>query len=67
MNSTPDRAALAAYAEAAAKLHDLDLTPEVAARVLEQFERIAQIAAPMLAFPLQPHDEPAPVYSLEPR
>lgn len=65
--SHPDPAAFALYVDAATRLHGFDLPPDVTARVLEQFERIALVAAPMLAFELSPHDEPASVYSLEPR
>jgi hypothetical protein len=67
MTPTPDSATLALYLDAAARLQGFELAPDVAARVLEQLERVAMVAAPMLAFELSPHDEPAPVYSLEPR
>jgi hypothetical protein len=60
----PPGAAFAQYIDAAARMQRIDLEPDVAARVLEQFERIAAIAAPMLAYPVNDHDEPAPVYRL---
>ncbi|GAB7547506.1 DUF4089 domain-containing protein [Cupriavidus sp. CuC1] len=53
---------LAHYARSALKLHGLELPKDAEARVIEQFLRVAAVAAPMLAHPLDAHDEPAPVY-----
>ncbi|PXW28376.1 DUF4089 domain-containing protein [Paraburkholderia caballeronis] len=60
--SPHDSAALAAYVDAALTLHVPGLAPDAAARVHEQFARVAAIAAPVLAFALHADDEPAPVY-----
>ncbi|MDR5781472.1 DUF4089 domain-containing protein [Caballeronia sp. LZ065] len=54
--------ALDAYADAALALYFPALSGEAALRVKAQFMRIAQLAAPVLAYPLNPGDEPAPVY-----
>jgi hypothetical protein len=53
---------LDAYADAALALHFPALPEEAAARVKAQFARIAQLAAPVLAYPVDTSDEPAPVY-----
>ncbi|MDR5836445.1 AtzG-like protein [Caballeronia sp. LZ034LL] len=54
--------ALDAYADAALALHFPELSREAALRVKAQFMRIAQLAAPVLAYPLEAGDEAAPVY-----
>jgi hypothetical protein len=54
--------ALDAYADAALALHFPALSNEAAVRVKAQFARIAQLAAPVLAYPVDITDEPAPVY-----
>jgi hypothetical protein len=59
---TIEPAACVAYVDAALKLHFPALTEPATARVHEQFARIASLAAPVLAFPLDADDEPAPVY-----
>jgi hypothetical protein len=51
-----------AYVEAALALHFPSLSDEAAARVKAQFARIAQLAAPVLAYDVDANDEPAPVY-----
>ncbi|SPB14494.1 hypothetical protein NOV72_01736 [Caballeronia novacaledonica] len=51
-----------AYVEAALALHFPSLSDEAAARVKAQFARIAQLAAPALAYPVDATDEPAPLY-----
>ena len=51
-----------AYVEAALALHFPALSDEAAARVKAQFARIAQLAAPVLAYDVDANDEPAPVY-----
>jgi hypothetical protein len=51
-----------AFANAALALHFPALPEEAAARVKAQFARIAQLAAPVLAYPVDANDEPAPVY-----
>jgi hypothetical protein len=54
--------ALDAYADAALALHFPALPAEAATRVKAQFARIVQLAAPVLAYPVDANDEPAPVY-----
>ncbi|WP_044043168.1 AtzG-like protein [Caballeronia insecticola] len=61
MSSSSD-AALDTYADAALALHFPALSGEAAVRVKAQFARIAQLAAPVLAYPVDASDEPAPVY-----
>jgi hypothetical protein len=51
-----------AYVDSASALHGLTLKGEERDRVILQFERLAEIAAPLLAVPIQPDDEPAPVF-----
>ncbi|MFD1558191.1 DUF4089 domain-containing protein [Paraburkholderia silviterrae] len=53
---------LDAYADAALALNFPALPEEAATRVKAQFARIAQLAAPVLAYPVDTDDEPAPVY-----
>jgi len=53
-----DEKAIAAMAQAVG----LGLTQEQLPGVLEQFRRAAQVAQPMLDAPLEPEDEPAPVW-----
>ncbi|WP_250515893.1 DUF4089 domain-containing protein [Caballeronia sp. INDeC2] len=60
--SSPIDATLDAYADAALALHFPSLSDEAAARVKAQFARIVQLAAPVLAYPVDANDEPAPVY-----
>ncbi|MDR5774570.1 MULTISPECIES: AtzG-like protein [unclassified Caballeronia] len=63
MNKPPEiDGTLDAYADAALRLHFPHLTDDTAARVKTQFARIAQLAAPVLAYPVDAQDEPAPVY-----
>ncbi|WP_035996287.1 DUF4089 domain-containing protein [Paraburkholderia caribensis] len=50
------------YVDAALALHFPALPAEAAARVKAQFARVAQLAAPVLAYPVDTHDEPATVY-----
>ena len=45
-----------------AQVVGLGLTREQLPAVLEQFRRAAQVAQPMLDAPLEPEDEPAPVW-----
>ncbi|KXU93952.1 hypothetical protein CR51_28155 [Caballeronia megalochromosomata] len=51
-----------AYVEAALALHFPMLSDAAAARVKAQFARIAELAGPVLAYPVDANDEPAPVY-----
>ncbi|CAG4898958.1 DUF4089 domain-containing protein [Paraburkholderia saeva] len=51
-----------AFVEAALKLHFQTLPEGAEARVQAQFARIAMLAVPVLAFPLNADDEPAPVF-----
>ena len=53
---------IAAYVDAAAAAQGLAFDAEERARVIEQFARIAGIAAPLLAVELSAEAEPAPVY-----
>jgi hypothetical protein len=46
----------------AAAMVGLTLSEEQIPAVLEQFRRAAQIARPLLDAPLQPEDEPAPIW-----
>jgi hypothetical protein len=59
---TIDADARTAYVDAALRLHFQTLPEGAAARVHEQFARIAMLAMPVLAFPLNADDEPAPVF-----
>ncbi|MDN3566871.1 DUF4089 domain-containing protein [Paeniroseomonas aquatica] len=52
----------AAHVAAAAPLVGLTLDAARQARVAAAFALVAQIAAPALAVPLAPADEPAPVF-----
>lgn len=61
MSSSSD-AALDAYVDAALALHFPSLDADAAARVKAQFARVAQLAAPVLDYPVDASDEPAPVY-----
>ena len=58
----PMSSSIDAYVEAALALHFPALSDEAAARVKAQFARIAQLAAPVLAYDVDANDEPAPVY-----
>jgi hypothetical protein len=58
-NSKPIDAATVA---SMAKLMGLDLPEARLAQVVLQLQRIQAIAAPVLAAPLEPHDEQAPVW-----
>jgi hypothetical protein len=58
----PKSSSIDAYVEAALALHFPALSDEAAARVKAQFARIAQLAAPVLAYHVDANDEPAPVY-----
>ncbi|SAL59578.1 hypothetical protein AWB67_02850 [Caballeronia terrestris] len=58
----PERATISAYVDASLALHFPSLSEAASARVHEQFTRIAMLAAPVLAFPLNADDEPAAVY-----
>jgi len=46
----------------AAALVGLTLSEEQAPAVLEQWHRVALIAQPVLDAPLEPEDEPAPIW-----
>jgi len=61
MSSSFDTA-LELYVDAALALHFPSLPAEAATNVKAQFARIAQLAAPVLAYPVDTTDEPAPVY-----
>ncbi|MBN3751525.1 DUF4089 domain-containing protein [Paraburkholderia sp. Tr-20389] len=61
MSSSFDTA-LDIYVDAALALHFPALPADAAERVKAQFARIALLAAPVLAYPVDTHDEPAPVY-----
>ena len=50
------------YVNAAAQALDLNLKPEHRPGVLENFTRLAQLAALVNEFPLTPEDEPAPLW-----
>jgi hypothetical protein len=52
----------ATYVDAACAVQGLVLPAEARARVLEQFARIATIAAPVLALGIPPEVEPANVF-----
>ena len=47
---------------AVAAMVGLTLSEEQVPAVLEQFRRAEQIAQPMLDAPLEPEDEPAPIW-----
>jgi len=51
------------YVDAASAALELNLKPEHRPGVLENFTRLAQLAAVVNAFPLTPEDEPAPLWS----
>lgn len=53
---------IAAYVDAAAKAQGLSFDADERKRVIEQFGRIAAIAAPLVALELPAEVEPAPVY-----
>lgn len=55
-------AQIAAYVDAAAAAQGLVFDAAERARVIEQFARIAGIAAPLLSVELPPEAEPAPVF-----
>jgi hypothetical protein len=50
------------YVDQTAKLLDLPIPEELCPGVIENFERIVAIAQPVLDFPLDDTDEPAPVF-----
>ena len=50
------------YVNAAAQALDVNLKPEHRPGVLENFARLAQLAAVVNEFPLTPEDEPAPLW-----
>ncbi len=52
----------AAHVAAAAPLVGLRLSPQRQAQVAEALALVARLAAPALAVPLAPEDEPAPVF-----
>ena len=52
-SQAPDRASVSAYVDAALALHFPALSEAAAARVHEQFARIAMLAAPVLAYAAQ--------------
>jgi hypothetical protein len=52
----------AAHVAAAAPLVGLTLDADRQARVAAAFALVAQVAAPALAVPLEPANEPAPVF-----
>jgi hypothetical protein len=52
-----------AYVDAAARLVDLPLDPAHRAGVILNLERISQMAALVMEFPLPEETEPAPVYA----
>jgi hypothetical protein len=58
---TPEQ--IANYVDAASAALELNLKPEHRPGVLENFTRLAQLAAVVNAFPLTPEDEPAPLWS----
>ncbi|HEX4326383.1 MAG TPA: DUF4089 domain-containing protein [Burkholderiales bacterium] len=57
---TPDQ--IEKYVDAAAAALDLNLAPGHRPGVLENFTRLAQLAALVNEFPLAPEDEPAPLW-----
>jgi hypothetical protein len=57
-----DKEILAQYVDAACALQGLALSAARRDAVVEQFGRVAQIAATFVDFPLDPEDEQAPVY-----
>lgn len=59
---SPSNPPLDAYAQAALALSFPALPEAAAERVMAQFARVAQLAAPVLAYPVDANDEPAPVY-----
>jgi len=58
---TPEQ--IANYVDAASAALELNLKPGHRPGVLENFARLAQLAAVVNAFPLTPEDEPAPLWS----
>lgn len=59
-----DEQTISAYVDAALALHDLVLTPERRAAVIEQFRLLTTMAGQFLDQPLALDDEPAPVFRL---
>lgn len=57
---TPDE--IAAYVDAAAAAQGLAFDPAERLRVIDQFSRIADIVAPVVALDLPADVEPAPVF-----
>jgi len=57
---TPDQ--IEKYVDAAAAALDLPVSPAHRPGVLENFARLAQLAALVNEFPLTPEDEPAPLW-----
>jgi hypothetical protein len=53
---------IAIYVDAAAAALDLNLKPAHRPGVIENFTRLAQLAAVVNEFPLTPEDEPAPLW-----
>lgn len=51
------------YVDAASAAVGLPIKPEHRPGVLENFARLAQLAAVVNEFPLTPEDEPAPLWS----
>lgn len=51
-----------AWVREALRLHRIALDDAAVARAVEQFDRLAAIAAPLLDAPLDDHDEPANVF-----
>jgi hypothetical protein len=51
-----------AFVDAAADALDLPIAPEHRPGVLRYFALAAEFAARIEALPLEPHDEPAPVF-----
>jgi hypothetical protein len=58
----PDRFDPAAYVAAAAPLVGLALDADRQARVAAALALVVRVAAPALAIPVTPADEPAPVF-----
>jgi hypothetical protein len=57
-----DKEILAQYVDAACALQGFVLSAARRDAVIEQFDRVAQIAETFVDFPLGPEDEQAPVY-----
>lgn len=62
MKSAVDSQAIAAYVDAACALQGFTLAADHRARVIEQFARIAAIAAPLLEVELPVDVEPASTF-----